>query len=257
MHPPRRSSSILLVLAALLLLATAACSPKYPKCEKDSHCAEQGEVCVEGTCQQCRDDSTCSTGQMCQGGRCVAKPECAKNTDCAGNKICRSGKCQLECSGADDCGAGLKCMDNRCVDQMACNGITDCGAGMQCVEGRCAEATSSAMTARCDYPTVQFPFNESTLSSSVRDGLQTVIDCLKSKGGTIIIEGHCDERGTEEFNLALGDRRARAVQSYLERLGVPSSKLRVVSKGEAEPLVNRSTESAWQENRRAEFIEQP
>lgn len=241
--------------AVLALSAAAGCTPKYPKCDKDSHCEAKGEVCVDGTCQQCRDDSGCAAGQMCKGGRCEAKPECASNSDCAGDKICRSGKCQLECTGNSDCGAGLKCLSSRCVDESMCNVTQDCGAGMACVNGRCATTNANAMMSRCDYPTVRFPFNEATLNSGVRDGLNQVVECLKSKGGTIIIEGHCDERGTEEYNLALGDKRARAVAEYLKKLGVPTSKLDIVSKGEADPIDSRSTEDAWEKNRRAEFIE--
>ena len=251
-----RPQLLLTSLAAVALLAAAGCTPKYPKCEKDSHCEAKGEVCVEGTCQQCRADDNCEAGQMCKGGACVAKPECASNGDCAGNKICRSGKCQLECSGAGDCGSGLKCMNNRCVDELSCNATSDCNPGMTCKSGRCTEASSMVSMDRCAYPTVRFDFNEANLSSGARNGLGEVVECLKQKGGTIIIEGHCDERGTEEYNLALGDRRARAVKRYLENLGVSGSKLRVVSKGEADPVNTASNEDAWAENRRAEFIEQ-
>lgn len=255
MHAHSSAHVFLLGLAAAALVAVAGCTPKYPKCEKDSHCEEKGEVCVEGTCQQCRDDSTCAAGQMCKGGACVAKPECASNTDCAGNKICRSGKCQLECSSAADCGSGLKCMENRCVDELACVGPGDCSGGMSCVNSRCTDATANASMAGCQYPTVRFDFNQSTLSAEARDGLKAVVDCLSARGGTLVVEGHCDERGTEEYNLALGDRRARAVAEFLKRLGVKSSKLDIVSKGETDPVNNASNESAWAENRRAEFIE--
>ena len=67
------------------------------------------------------------------------------------------------------------------------------------------------------------------------------------------IEGHCDERGSEEYNLALGERRANAVKRYMVDLGVPSSQLRTVSFGEAKPAVVGHDESAWRYNRRTEF----
>ena len=67
------------------------------------------------------------------------------------------------------------------------------------------------------------------------------------------MEGHCDERGSEEYNLALGDRRAHAVQRSLVDLGVSSSRLRTVSFGEAKPAVQGHNESAWRYNRRSEF----
>jgi peptidoglycan-associated lipoprotein len=243
-----------LAVAALVFMASA-CGPKYPKCKDDSNCADKGEVCVEGLCQQCRDDSTCAAGQICKGGRCEAKPECSSNSDCSDNKVCKSGKCQIECNADGDCGSGLKCTNNRCVDALACASNADCTGGMSCVAGRCTNSMANASRSMCDYPTIQFPFNEASLGGSVKEGLQKVAECLKVKGGTITVEGHCDERGTEEYNLSLGDRRARAVSEYLTRLGVPASKLNVVSKGKTQPIDPGSNEDAWAKNRRAEFIE--
>jgi peptidoglycan-associated lipoprotein len=250
MHGPR----LPLLFAGLLALAFAAgCGPKYPKCDKDEHCAEHGEVCVEGMCQQCRDDTNCKDGEVCKGGRCEPKAECGSDSDCTDNKVCRSGKCQIECQSDGDCGPGLKCQNNRCIDKLACNTDADCAEGTSCISGRCGVANASR--AMCDYPAVRFPFNEATLSSGVKSDLQAVADCLKSKGGRVTIEGHADERGTEEYNLALGDRRAREVRKYLVTLGVQEGKLEVISKGELEPKVSSSNEDAWSANRRAEFIE--
>ncbi|MEL7369765.1 MAG: OmpA family protein [Myxococcota bacterium] len=234
--------------------ALVACSPTYPKCDTDSHCADKGEVCVSGQCQQCRDDSSCGEGQQCNGGRCEAKPECSKNADCQGNLVCKSGACKQECAAAADCGDGMKCLANRCVDQLACNGDADCSGGMECVNARCSEPVN-ASSSLCVYPTVQFAFNRWALTADAQSKLEGVAACLKEKAGTLTIEGHADERGTEEYNLALGERRARAVRDYLRRLGVASNKLEVISKGELEPVNPASNETAWSENRRADFIE--
>ncbi|MCK6544710.1 OmpA family protein [Myxococcota bacterium] len=244
---------ILWAAALSALFAAAGCKPTYPKCDKDEHCAEKGEVCVEGTCQQCRDDSTCPAGQACKAGRCEVKAECAADGDCKDNKVCRSGKCQTECTGAGDCGAGMKCSNNRCVDEMACATTADCPGGLPCVSGRCQKAQNISRPMGCEYPPVRFPFNEATITDDARSSLERIGECLKTQDLTVTIEGHCDERGTEEYNLALGDKRARAVQKYLERLGVSIKKLNIVSKGEAEPLDSASTEDAWAKNRRAEF----
>ena len=70
----------------------------------------------------------------------------------------------------------------------------------------------------------------------------------------IIIEGHCDERGTNEYNLALGDRRAFSSKSFLVDLGISDSRLRTVSYGEERPLDPGSDEGAWAKNRRAHFV---
>jgi peptidoglycan-associated lipoprotein len=70
---------------------------------------------------------------------------------------------------------------------------------------------------------------------------------------TIVVEGHCDERGSEEYNLALGERRANSVKQYLANLGVPGGRMDTVSFGESKPTVQGHDESAWKWNRRAEF----
>lgn len=240
-----------LAVAAVVVVA-GGCGPKYPKCSKDDHCADKGEVCVDGTCQQCRDDSNCPAGQRCAGGRCEVKPECTVDGDCQNNQVCRSGKCQIECSADGDCGAGMKCANNRCVDKMACVSTSDCEAGFDCVGGRCTTQVSRDL---CVMPTVHFDFNDAALTEEGRSKLKDVAECLKSKQGTWTIEGHCDERGTEEYNLALGDRRAQSVEKYLGTLGVPKAKMRTVSKGEVEPADSRSNEEAWAKNRRVEFKE--
>ena len=247
-------SPYFLSLVLVAAWALVACGPKYPKCDSDSTCAEKGEVCVAGTCQQCRDDSNCSDGQQCNGGRCEAKPECSKNADCADNLVCKSGECKQECAENGDCGDGLKCSNNRCVDELACAGDGDCTNGMSCINARCSDAVN-ASTNLCIYPSIRFEFNRWTLSGDVKQQLQGVAACLKEKDAALTIEGHADERGTEEYNLALGERRARAVRDFLRRLGVSSSKLDVISKGELEPINPESNESAWTENRRADFIE--
>jgi peptidoglycan-associated lipoprotein len=106
-----------------------------------------------------------------------------------------------------------------------------------------------------DLPSIYFEFNEASLRSDGQESLDKIAECFKNKGGRITVEGHCDERGTIEYNLALGDRRARAVRKYLARLGVDASRLDIVSKGELEPADPGHNEEAWAKNRRAEFIE--
>lgn len=70
----------------------------------------------------------------------------------------------------------------------------------------------------------------------------------------VVIEGHCDERNTEAYNLALGERRANAAKEYLIGLGVPASRIQTVSYGENRPLCTEHNESCWSQNRRAEFV---
>ena len=69
-----------------------------------------------------------------------------------------------------------------------------------------------------------------------------------------MIEGHCDERGTAEYNLALGDRRASAVMQYLLSLGIPSNRMETISYGKEKPVCTESNERCWSKNRRAHFV---
>lgn len=103
--------------------------------------------------------------------------------------------------------------------------------------------------------TVYFDYDRADLRSDARTALQSNAAAIRQNAGwgVVTVEGHCDERGSEEYNLALGDRRANAVKRYLVDLGVPSSRLRTVSFGEAKPAVQGHNESAWRYNRRSEF----
>lgn len=77
---------------------------------------------------------------------------------------------------------------------------------------------------------------------------------LANAGANVVIEGHCDDRGTNEYNMALGDRRAQSAKNYLVDLGVPSRRLTTISYGEERPLAFGQNESAWAKNRRAQFV---
>ncbi|MEM9177351.1 MAG: peptidoglycan-associated lipoprotein Pal [Myxococcota bacterium] len=101
---------------------------------------------------------------------------------------------------------------------------------------------------------VYFDLDSATIKSEFADVLEGAADALRESGASVTIEGHCDERGSEEYNVALGERRANAVRSYLYNLGVPNGQLSVVSYGEARPAVNGTGETAWQLNRRAQFV---
>ncbi len=102
---------------------------------------------------------------------------------------------------------------------------------------------------------VHFAYDESELTDASRSALQANSAWLQRPhvSATIQIEGHCDERGTVEYNQALGERRARAAYDYLVSLGVPDSRLEMVSYGKERPQCTESDEDCWQRNRRAHF----
>lgn len=102
--------------------------------------------------------------------------------------------------------------------------------------------------------TVYFAFDDSSLSAEAREILLAQARWLKANGDrTVIVEGHCDNRGTEEYNLALGSRRAQSVKDFLVNAGVAPSRIITISYGEERPVVRGDNESAWSKNRRAEF----
>jgi peptidoglycan-associated lipoprotein len=102
---------------------------------------------------------------------------------------------------------------------------------------------------------VYFDFERWELRDDARSALKQNAQELKESAQwtRLTIEGHCDERGSEEYNLALGERRAGVVSRYLKDLGVPATRLATVSYGENRPVAPGHDESAWQQNRRAEL----
>src|SRR5262245_23629616 len=102
---------------------------------------------------------------------------------------------------------------------------------------------------------VFFDFDRYDLSADARTVLRANADWLKSNpAARVEIEGHCDERGTSEYNLALGAKRAQAVREYLVTLGVAPDRLSTTSYGEEIPVCRESNESCWKQNRRARFV---
>jgi peptidoglycan-associated lipoprotein len=101
---------------------------------------------------------------------------------------------------------------------------------------------------------VFFPYDAFTLSEAAMATLEQNARIMKEHAAvSYLVEGHCDERGTVEYNLALGEKRARVVQDYLVSLGVSAARLRLVSYGEERPFVEGNDEAAWAQNRRAHF----
>lgn len=102
---------------------------------------------------------------------------------------------------------------------------------------------------------IYFDYDRFTVRS---DGVQTMDQNARwlraHKGQTVLIEGHCDERGTQAYNLVLGEKRARSAKRYLEDLGIPGSQIQITSYGENRQFCNDQTENCYQKNRRAHFV---
>ena len=252
---------------ALFLFALAACTPKiqYPECKSDTDCAEHGQVCLTGFCKECRDDSDCAVSHpdrpVCRDALCSKKPECSRNQDCAAGLKCAENKCVPECAeatAAQDCGQGKKCVAGRCAAEEECLGDADCGAGKACVDKLCKAQTDLASRqmrlGECELKAVYFGFDDATLTPEARKQLDEDLGCLqKSEFRRVRLEGHTDERGTTEYNLALGERRADAAKKYLAGLGIESRKLKAISYGKERPADSGHDEAAWARNRRVEL----
>lgn len=102
---------------------------------------------------------------------------------------------------------------------------------------------------------IHFDFDKSFIRADAQPILEKKADWLrKNPDANITIEGHCDERGTNEYNLALGDRRAESAKAFLMNLGISGSRMTTVSYGEERPVDTASNEDAWAKNRRAHFV---
>lgn len=117
------------------------------------------------------------------------------------------------------------------------------------------QAREAAAKTRFLHQNIHFEFDSAQLTDTAKGLLREKADWLKENPGqSIIIEGHCDERGTTEYNLALGERRASAAKQYLQDLGVGAFRMTTVSYGEERPLDPGQTEAAYSKNRRAQFV---
>ena len=118
-----------------------------------------------------------------------------------------------------------------------------------------ARTSLEELNAQRPLADVFFELDEATVRDEARGSLQKNADWMKRWTSTrITVEGHCDERGTAEYNLALGERRATAVKEYLVGLGIAGDRIATVSKGKESPFCTESNEGCWQQNRRGHFI---
>lgn len=124
------------------------------------------------------------------------------------------------------------------------------------VASQTSDTSGRAEAAETSLERIYFEFDAFVLSQTARDTLSRNAEALLKKmpNAKVSIEGHCDERGSDEYNLALGEKRAKAAMSYLITLGVPAARLSIISYGEEKPLDPGHSEEAWAKNRRAEFV---
>jgi len=251
-----------LAIVGLAAAALAACGPAYPNCGNDDHCKAKGEYCLNTKCAQCRLDNHCPGADTdkcvtCNGGACGRKADCCTiNHDCAPGKKCAGNKCIAQCAGDGDCAGGQKCVGGACVSEEVkgsavgggCKVDGDCGPGLKCKDGVCVDGSGA-----CGLAPVQFAFNEYSLSDAAQNGISANLKCLKDRKVTqLVVEGHCDERGTDAYNMELGTKRARVVKEFVQA-SMPKLKVKTMSFGKTKPLCQEDDEGCWGRNRRAEF----
>ena len=236
-----RRTFLLSLSVTALFLAGCPSKPKNGECKSNEECKAQegyGKVCVQGRCQECAADTDCQAGFVCRDNKCAPRPECVQDADCGAGKACQAGKCvasapKPECDSDAQCGPNQACTGGKCVasqKQSAADAAAACGG---------------------EERAVHFAFNSADLDAQARTSLETVAGCLKQvKGVHLAVEGHCDERGTTEYNLHLGERRAESVKKYLVNLGIDAKVVKAVSYGKERPVCSESSEDCYAKNRR-------
>ncbi len=122
-------------------------------------------------------------------------------------------------------------------------------------EAEDVESTSIAEKELMEFQDALFDYDRYEIRPDARQALDAVASWLNShKDAQVLIEGHCDERGTNEYNLALGERRAKAARDYLVSRGISHIRISIVTYGEEKPICLEQDEECWQRNRRAHFV---
>jgi peptidoglycan-associated lipoprotein len=160
--------------------------------------------------------------------------------------------------------AGDSSGDSTSSSTTASSSASTSGTGSASSSGSAASSSSSSSSAASDDVdsklaavgnTVYFAFDSAALTSEAQGTLTRQAALLKmNPATTVTIEGHCDERGTREYNLALGERRASASRDFLLAQGIDAARVRIISYGKERPAVQGSNEEAWAKNRRAATI---
>jgi len=237
------------VLASILSVAFLAGCPAKPKngeCKTSEDCVAQegyGKTCVEGRCQECGMDTDCKAGFVCRALKCVPRPECERNDECPAGRACQAGKCVTVAP---------------VTPPAECASDAACGAGKACQAGKCVTAAPVACPAGGGkLIPIYFGFDKALLTPESQEALSKNAECVKRLGfKKVTLEGNCDERGTVEYNLHLGQRRAEAARKYMMHLGIPARSLHPVSFGKERPTCSEATEACWQKNRRGDVVAQ-
>ena len=200
-----RAQGFLIVAVSLVAMALVGCpskKAKTPACEGNGDCKD-GLACIAKQCQQCTANSDCGPNQECKAGACVAKTAVTPPDP------------RTPCKTDDDCKEDEDCDGSHC--------------------NKVGASTPPADNA-CTLTTIFFAFDDASIAGAERDHLDADGACLeKEQAKGVYLVGHTDSSGTDEYNIALSERRAQSVADYLARLGIDPARMQVVPKGETEP----------------------
>lgn len=221
----------LALVASITLIGMPACSKKSVQSGGDSQ----------------------STQGIAKGGSSGSSGSSSGLGSSGGSDGSRSGVGSFPDTGVQSGGGGLRGLDKNPSEERVGNGtmlakMDPSGSdGRQLDEIRAEQAASSAAGLR----DVLFGYDSWTISEEGRQALTRDAEWMKSNpSAQVKVEGHCDERGTSDYNLVLGEKRAKAVRNYLVELGIGANRLSVVSYGKERPFCQEHAESCYQQNRR-------
>jgi peptidoglycan-associated lipoprotein len=241
--------------AIALVVVASGCGDKkakYPSCGSDKDC-RKGEHCVNKRCMQCATDSHCKKGETCQNGACaLAAGGCRDDSNCEPGKVCLQNRCSA-CKADGECGPDRRCSKGRCLARGACKRDEDCADDEDCVKGTCKrDGRARPPDVSCTLEPIYFDYDQAAVDDKSSRILNGIAECVQEAPGRgVFLVGHTDPRGTEEYNIALSERRATVVADYLARLGIDPARLRVIPKGETE--ASGADEAGWSQDRRVEI----
>jgi peptidoglycan-associated lipoprotein len=250
----------------LLALGASGCSPDYPNCQSDGDCESRGEVCAaNGMCAQCAGPLDCGGDcGVCKEGKCArAKGCCEADGDCAAGdrSFCsqtpmneRQQRMCVACLRDSHCPSQDQICDQGACVRSTCDMDNPCPDYQVCVKDRCQSMKL------CELQEVFFYTGSHEIPDDQRPKLAKNKACFdryrQATGDRVVLKlsGHADERGEDNKNLVLSQRRAQEVQRALQSLGLPAGKVDIRGAGSREPLVpDASSARGHQWNRRVEF----